>query len=219
MKVLIVEDNKVLSNNIRDYLKLEDISSKQLFEGQAVALELASEDYDVVILDIGLPDITGIEVCENLRRSWNITPILMLTARSETSDKITGLKSGADDYLTKPFDYEELLVRLHTLIRRNQSVKSEHITLGDIEIHCDTKTVIQDGEQRSLSTTEFDLLCYLSKNKWKIISKEELLEKVWWEYDAFSASRTLDVYVWYLRKKLWKDIIETKRWLWYIINS
>jgi len=97
-----------------------------------------------VILDIGLPDMTGIEVCENLRTNGNITPILMLTARSETSDKITGLKSGADDYLTKPFDYEELLVRLHTLIRRNQSVKSEHITLGNIEIHCDTKTVIQD---------------------------------------------------------------------------
>lgn len=119
----------------------------------------------------------------------------MLTARSETSDKITGLKSGADDYMTKPFDYEELIVRLQTLIRRNQSVKSEYITIQDLEIHCDTKTVLQNGEKRDLSGKEFDLLCYLSKNTGKIISKEELLEKVWGEYDAFSASRTLDVYV------------------------
>lgn len=219
MKVLIVEDNKVLSNNIRDYLKLEDISSKQLFEWKSVALELASENYDIVLLDIWLPDMTGIEVCQSLRNSGNITPILMLTARSETSNKIAGLKSGADDYLTKPFDYEELIVRLHTLIRRNQSVKSEFITLKNIEIHCDTKMVKQNWEKRELSTKEFDLLCYLSKNTWKIISKEELLEKVWGEYDAFSASRTLDVYVWYLRKKLGKDIIETKRWLGYIINT
>ncbi len=219
MKVLIVEDNKVLSNNIRDYLKLEDITSKQLFEWKSVAHELVSENYDIVILDIWLPDMTGIEVCQSLRNSGNITPILMLTARSETSDKIAGLKSGADDYLTKPFDYEELIVRLHTLIRRNQSVKSEFISLKDLEIHCDTKTVKQNGKKIVLSATEFDLLCYLSKNKGKIISKEELLEKVWGEYDAFSASRTLDVYVWYLRKKLGKDIIETKRWLGYIINS
>ena len=219
MKVLIVEDNKILSNNIRDYLKLEDISSKQLFEWKSVALELLSENYDIIILDIGLPDVSGIDVCKNLRESWNITPILMLTARSETKDKISWLKSWADDYLTKPFDYEELLVRLHTLIRRNQSVKSEHISVWNLSIQCDTKTVIQDGEKKDLSTTEFDLLCYLSKNKWKIISKEELLEKVWWEYDAFSASRTLDVYVGYLRKKLGKDVIETKRWLGYIINT
>ncbi len=219
MKVLIVEDNNILSNNIRDYLKLEGIESKQLFEWKSVALELLSENYDIIILDIWLPDITGIEVCENLRNSENITPILMLTARSETSDKIKGLKSWADDYLTKPFDYEELLVRLHTLIRRNQSVKTEQITVGRIEINCETKSVTQDGKKRDLSTTEFDLLCYLARHKGKIISKEELLEKVWGEYDAFSASRTLDVYVWYLRKKLGKEVIETKRGLGYIINN
>jgi len=110
----------------------------------------------------------------------------MLTARSETSDKITGLKSGADDYMVKPFDYEELIVRLHTLIRRNQSVKSEYINLRDLEIHCDTKTVKQNGEKKDLSAKEFDLLCYLTKNAGKIISKEELLEKVWGEYDALT---------------------------------
>ena len=198
---------------------MENIQSKQLFTWASVALELVSDAYDIVILDIWLPDISGLEVCEHLRNSGNITPILMLTARSETSDKIKWLKSGADDYLTKPFDYEELIVRLHTLIRRNQSVKSDHIHIADLAINCATKTVLQSWEKRELSTTEFDLLCYLSKNKWKIISKEQLLEKVWWEYDAFSASRTVDVYVWYLRKKLWKDIIETKRWLGYIINN
>lgn len=219
MKVLIVEDNKILSNNIRDYLALEDITSHQLFEWKSVALELLSENYDVIILDIWLPDITGIEVCESLRKSGNITPILMLTARSETSDKIKGLKSWADDYLTKPFDYEELLVRLRTLIRRNQSVKSEQITIDNISIDCETKTVTQKWKKKDLSTTEFDLLCYLARHKGKIISKEELLEQVWWEYDAFSNSRTLDVYVWYLRKKLWKQVIETKRWLGYIINN
>jgi DNA-binding response OmpR family regulator len=132
------------------------------------------------------------------------------------------LKSWADDYLTKPFDYEELLVRIQVLLRRNFNVKSENIILkidwNDIEIDTWHKTVLLNNDEVHLSNTEYDLLVYLSQNKWNIITKDTLLEKVWWEYSDFNQTRTVDVYIWYLRKKLWKNIIDTIRWQWYIIK-
>ena len=221
MKILIVEDNKILSNNIATYLKLEDIRSKQLFKWKSVVYELTINNYDLVILDLWLPDIDGIDICEKIRNSWKNIPILMLTARNNIKDKISWFKSWADDYLTKPFDYEELLIRIHALIRRNFSIKSDNIILWKnniIELDITNKKIKLDWKEIHLSKLELDLLIYLVHNKWKLITKEKLLEKVWWEYDDFKLSRTVDVYVWYLRKKLWKDIIQTIRWEWYIIN-
>ena len=220
MKVLIIEDNELLSNNIATYLKLENIESKQIFEWKTAVFELASSNYDLVILDLWLPDISGIEVCEKIRESGKNIPILILTARSNIKDKISGFQSGADDYVIKPFDYEELLVRAQVLLRRNFVVRSKNISLGkkwNITLDLNNKKAFVSGEEMHLSNMEMELLVYLVHNKWKTVSKEELLEKVWWEYNDFQLSRTVDVYVWYLRKKLWKEIIETIRWQWYVI--
>ncbi len=219
MKVLIVEDNRILSDNIKSYLDFSEIESKQIFSWWEVVFELASNNYDVIILDIWLPDIIWLEVCKRVREKWLNIPILMLTARSTVQDKVSWLNVWADDYLTKPFDYEELLARLNSLVRRHLSVKSEKICLWDgIEINVSTKEVFYKWELVELSKLEFKLLTYLAKNKWNTITKEELLEKVWWEFDSFSNSRNVDVYVWYLRKKLWKDVVKTKRGVWYIIT-
>lgn len=218
MKILIVEDNEILSKNIATYLRLEDIESKQLFSWKNINYELTLCNYDLVILDLWLPDVDWLEVCKNIRNSEKNIPILILTARNTLKDKISWLNCWWDDYLTKPFDYEELLARIKALARRNYKVKSNEIKLWNIEINIDEKKVKLEWNDIHLSNLEIDLLIYLIHNKWKIIKKEELFEKVWWEYDAFTMSRTVDVYVWYLRKKLGKNIIETIRWQWYIIN-
>lgn len=219
MKILIIEDNKLLSDNIKTYLKLVWIEVTQLFSPITANYELTINDYDLVILDLWLPDMDWIEVCEKIRESWKNIPILMLTARNNIKDKISWFKAGADDYLTKPFDYEELLIRIKALVRRNFSVKWQNIKIWEhILLDIENKKVKLYWKEVHLSHLEIDLLIYLVHNKWKVISKEELLNKVWWEYDAFKENRTVDVYVWYLRKKLWNELIETVRWQWYTIN-
>ena len=218
LNILIVEDNKILSNNIAKYLELEWIKSVQLFSWEKVIFELVSNDYDLIILDLWLWEIDWLDVCQKIRDIWKNIPILILTARNTLNDKKLGFNSWADDYLTKPFDYEELILRINALVRRNFTVKSENITFWDIEIHIDSKKIIKSWKEIHLSQLEYELLLYLIHNKTKIITKKKLLEKVWWEYDDFSQSRTVDVYVWYLRKKLWKEVIETVRWEWYVIK-
>lgn len=218
MKILIVEDNKILSDNISKYLSLEKIESKQLFSWEKVKYELVSNSYDLIIMDLWLWEFNWIDIIENLRNDWINIPILILTSRDTIKDKISWFNSWADDYLTKPFDYEELLLRIQALVRRNFSNKSENITLWNIEIDKQKKEVKLDWKLIHLSKLEYDLLNYLINYQWKIISKKELLEKVWWEYDDFFPSRTVDIYVWYLRKKLSKDLIETIRWEWYLIK-
>lgn len=218
MKILIVEDNKILSNNIAKYLELEGIVSTQLFSWEWVNFELQSHDYDLVIMDLWLWEYDGIDIVQKIRQSGKSIPILILTARDTLKDKIAGFHSGADDYLTKPFNYEELLLRIHALIRRNFSVKSECIVIQNIEVDTSKKEVKMDGKKIHLSKLEYDLLVYLLNYKWKVVTKKELLEKVWGEYDDFFPSRTLDIYVWYLRKKLNKDFIETIRGEWYLIH-
>ncbi len=218
MKILIVEDNKILSNNIAKYLELEKIKSKQLFSWTWVNLELKSESYDLVIMDLWLGEDDWIDIIQKIRNSSLNIPILILTARDTIKDKIWWFNSWADDYLTKPFDYEELLLRINALVRRNFTTKNENIILWDLKIDKNNKIVQLKEKIIHLSKLEFDLLNYLTNYKWKVISKKELLEKVWWEYDDFLPSRTIDIYIWYLRKKLWKDLIETVRWEWYMIK-
>lgn len=218
MKILIVEDNEVLSNNISKYLELEWIASSQLFSWEKVNYELQNHDYDGVIMDLWLWEYSGIEVIETIRESGKNIPILILTARDTIKDKIAWFHSGADDYLTKPFNYEELILRIQALVKRNYSLKWENIILENIEINTAKKEVIQDGKIIHLSKIEYELLYYLVSYKGKVVTKKELLEKVWWEYDDFFPSRTVDIYVWYLRKKLKKDLIQTVRWEWYLIN-
>jgi len=218
MKVLIVEDNKILSDNIKDYLEAKWIDSKQLFSGENVNYELSSTNYDLVILDLGLPTIDGIEVCNRIRNVGNNIPVLMLTSRNTINDKIAGFKSWSDDYLTKPFEYSELLMRIYALTKRGFSLKWNIIKLYDLEVDVERRKVLKDWEEIELTNIEANLLIYLLQNKWQVMTKENLLEKVWWEYDAFNMTRTLDIHIWYLRKKLWKDLIETIRWIWYTIN-
>lgn len=217
-KIFIVEDNKVISNNISAYLKLEWFVVIQFFDWKNIVFEIIDKNPDLIILDLWLPDIDWIILCQKIREKWLSIPILMLTARTTIQDKISWLKNWADDYLTKPFNYEELSLRIESLLKRNFSNKSKNIVIWNINIDLNKKQVKKDNIIIHLSNIEFNLLLYLSQNRWKVLTKEELLSKVWGDYDEFWSSRTVDVYVWYIRKKFWQGLVETKRWEWYLIN-
>ncbi len=219
MKILIVEDNKIVSNNISKYLELENIKSKQLFSWKWINLELKTDSYDLVIMDLWLWEDDWIDIIRKIRNASMNIPILILTARDKIKDKISWFNSWADDYLTKPFNYEELILRINALIRRDFTTKNETIKIWKLKIDKNQKIVKIASKIIHLSKLEYELLTYMLNYKWKIISKKELLEKVWWEYDDFFPSRTVDIYIWYLRKKLWKKLIKTVRWEWYLIKE
>ena len=220
MKILIVEDHKILSRNISEYLKIKSIDSEVIHDWDQALYLASTKNFDAIILDINLPGIQGDKICKKLREKWNDTPILMLTSNSSKSDMIWWLQIWADDYMVKPFDYEELLVRIQALTRRNLKNKSTTtINIADLSINLENKQVLKDWVEVKLSHLEFDLLKYFAQNEGKILTREDIYEKVWWEYDAFRIGKTVDVYIWYLRKKLGKDIIHTKKGFWYIIKS
>ena len=220
MKILIIEDNEILSRNLVRFLSLKDIQSDVSFDWTDGLYKAKINYYDVVILDINLPLMDWLEVCKNIRESGKDVPIIMLTSRSAKSDIIEWLNLWADDYLSKPFDYEELLARIKTLSRRNFKNKSNtKIIIWKYIIDLEKIQVYKWEEQIKLSTLEFNLFKYLSQNKSKVVSRKDIYEHVWGEFDwDFMFSKTVDVYIWYLRKKLWKELIETKKWFWYIIN-
>lgn len=219
MKVLIVEDNDVLRGNVKKYLEIKwnTVEDHSTYEG--AVYKIMTNTYDIIILDLGLgsDEGDGVDICKEIREKWNSVPVLMLTARTLTPQKIIGLNSGADDYMTKPFDYEELIARLKAMVRRDHSLKWDKLTVNDITIYVDEMRVEQDGSDVPLSKLEFNLLLHFVQNQGRVLSKEEITEKVWGEIDMFKESRTLDIYVGYLRKKLWKDVIETVRGVWYMM--
>jgi len=177
-----------------------------------------------------------LEICKKLREEWKNVPIIMLTSRWTKKDIITGLDVWADDYLVKPFDYDELIARINSLTRRHLKNKSDKIIVWDYVIDLEKIEVIKENNNSfslnkgkdawkadrdiiKLSNLEFKLFAYLSQNKWKVVSRRELYEKVWWEFDwDFMFSKTVEVYIWYLRKKLDRKLIETIKWVWYIIK-
>lgn len=217
MKVLIIEDNEILAKNIGKFLNFKWIHGEIEFDGKNGYKKAVINNYDVIILDLNLPEMDGMDVCEKLRLKGNNTPILMLTSRTSKKDIVEWLDMWADDYLGKPFDNDELLARLNALNRREIVQKSNIIEIDSLKIDLNNRTVSKNNKNINLSTLEFDLLSYLVKNKWKPIDRKELLEKVWWEFDAYMFSRTVDVYIGYLRKKFGKNFIQTKKWFGYII--
>jgi len=222
MKVLIVEDNLELCKN------LEEIFSKNGFivdvaqDGERALDLLFSSEYDLVILDIMLPKMSGWDVCLNARKEKLRVPILMLTAKDAVSDKIKGLDMGADDYLVKPFDIGELLARSRTLIRRNAWTKSNLIEIKDVKIDTLEKTVRVNDKEIKLSKKEYDILLYLAINQGKIVEREEIIDHAW-ETGFEMYSNVVDVYINYIREKFKKygvdDLIETIRGIGYRIRG
>ena len=208
-KVLVVEDDRNLLETIKYNLVKEGYEALVAVDG-AEALEIArNEKPDLIILDIMLPKIDGFEVCRILRREMNV-PIIMLTARTDETDRIMGLDTGADDYMTKPFSIRELLARIRALLRRAGMAEAKLpenaaiIKIGDITIDLNRHRVISKGQTLELTAKEYDLLVFLAQNESYVFSREQLLEKVW-GYDFAGDTRTVDVHIRWLRQKIEDD--------------
>jgi DNA-binding response OmpR family regulator len=216
MKILVVEDEHKITNSIKKGLEQEAYVVDVAFEGKTGFDLASSEKYDVIILDLMLPEMDGVEICTKLRAQKNQTPILMLTARGQLEDKISGLNSGADDYLVKPFAFAELLARVRALARRPQNVVTNVIKVGDLILNTSTFEVTHKKKLISLSRKEFTLLEFLMRHKNQILSKDTITNSVW-EYDADILPNTVEVYIGYLRKKI-PNMIKTIRGFGYKIE-
>jgi DNA-binding response OmpR family regulator len=211
-RILVVEDAEDLATVLRDRFRREGYSVETVRDGES-ALFAAEGAHDLVLLDVMLPGISGFEVCRELRQRNRATPILMLTARSETVDKIVGLRLGADDYVTKPFDMGELVARVEALLRRtSQGVKvpGSQLTFDDIEVDLSGAEVRRGGVRLNLTAREFLLLRHLIQNRGVVQSRDALL-KADWNYDAGLSTRTLDVHIAWLRQKLEQEPSQPKR--------
>jgi two-component system, OmpR family, alkaline phosphatase synthesis response regulator PhoP len=206
-KILIVEDEAGLVTTLRDRLRKQGYSVNIARDGVS-GLELAMhEPFDLILLDLMLPGQGGLAVCEKLRQSGSSTPILMLTARRQTRDKVAGLKAGGDDYLTKPFQMSELLARVEALLRRPGAavgVPPARYQFGKIQIDLKRTEVSRDGHVVPMSAKEFQLLRYFVEHRDATISRDQLLHEVW-GYEALPSTRTVDVHVAWLRQKLEND--------------
>jgi DNA-binding response OmpR family regulator len=209
MHILVVEDQQDFAQNIRRYLETESYSVDLAFDGETGLHQGLTEEYALVVLDINLPRMDGLEVCRQLRQAGRSMPILMLTARVGHQNVVAGLDSGADDYLTKPFDLEELLARMRALLRRGGESRSPVITIGEVDIDTNSHTVRRAGQVVSLAPREYALLEFLSLNRGIAKTRLEIIELVWGEYDELMFSQTVDVHVAYLRRKLGRAIIVT----------
>ena len=176
-----------------------------------------SEEYDIIILDLMLPGMDGMTICKNLRSEGNHTPILILTAKGQLGDKVEGLNGGADDYLVKPFAFDELLARIRALSRRPKLTHGEKLSVKDLELNTNTYEVRKGGKEIKLSRKEFSLLEYLMRNKGKVVSKDQIISHIW-DYEADILPNTVEVFIKYLRNKIGKDAIKTVRGFGYKIN-
>jgi DNA-binding response OmpR family regulator len=200
-KILFAEDDLDLAGRIEAWLKHEHHSVETVYDGLKALENLEYFKYELVILDWGLPNITGIEICKKYRAGGGTTPILMLTGRDAITEKETGLDSGADDYLTKPFDIRELSARIRALLRRPSSFTGQTLKTKTIELDTATHKVTNKGEEVQLAPKEFALLEFLMKHANKVVSADQLLEHIW-SSDSDATSETIYTYIKTLRKKL-----------------
>ena len=220
-RVLVVEDDADIADVLRRSLRNEGYEVKTSADG-VEALDVAAGFVpDLVVLDLGLPRLDGVEVCRRLRKDGDV-PILMLTARAETEDRVTGLDSGADDYLVKPFERQELLARIRALLRRRPPRGTASLAVGDLQLNPDTREVRRGEREIELTNREFELLEFLMRNERLVISRERLLDEVW-GYDPMAATNTIDVFISNLRRKLEADdeprLLHTKRGAGYVLKD
>jgi two-component system, OmpR family, response regulator MprA len=220
-RVLVVEDDVEIADVLRRTLRQEGHEVRSAGDG-VEALQLA-EDFvpDLVILDLGLPKLDGVEVCRRLRAESD-APILILTARTETDDRVEGLDSGADDYLVKPFERKELLARMRALLRRRPPRGAAALAVADLRLNPDTREVYRGDRPIELTNREFELLEYLMRNERLVVSRERLLEEVW-GYDPMAMTNTIDVFISNLRRKLESGgeprVLHTRRGAGYVIKA
>ena len=200
-RVLVVEDDADIADVLQRSLRLEGYEVRIAPDGQAALDEAHAFLPDVVILDLGLPRVDGIDVARALRREEDNVPILMLTARDALEARVSGLDAGADDYLVKPFERQELLARIRALLRRTPPRGSAPLRVGDLQLNPDTHEVHRGERDIDLTQREFELLEYLMRNERIVISRQRLLDEVW-GYDPFSTTNTIEVFVSNLRRKL-----------------
>jgi len=223
MRILVVEDERSLSDAICEGLRDNFFAVDQAFDGREALSKIEIElFYDLIILDIMLPKLDGIALLKELRKRGHKMAVLMLTARSGVDDKVESFTGGADDYLTKPFDFRELLARVHALLRRDKEIKTSVISLGDLVIDTSNNTVSRDNAAIELTKKEFQILVYLALNRGRIVTKEELENHLWDEH-ASLWSDTLRTHIKNLRKKIdtgsSKDLIRTLRGIGYEIDA
>lgn len=203
MKILLVEDNQKLAEGLKKGLEQEAYTIDILFDGGAGERRILnrSEGYDLIILDIMLPGKNGLEVCAEIRKQNIMTPVLMLTAKDTTDDKIIGLDAGADDYLIKPFAFEELLARIRALLRRPKEIMPSQLSVGELSLNTGGKELKIGDRTIPLTLREFSILEYFLRNPNQVLTREQILAHVWeFEFDSFS--NVVDVHIKNLRKKL-----------------
>ncbi len=224
MKVLVIEDEHKIANSIKKGLEQESYAVDLAYNGDDGFDLAVSEEYNVIILDLMLPGMDGMTICQKIREKEVHTPILILTAKGEIDDKVAGLNSGADDYLVKPFAFAELLARIRALSRRPKKSVGTKLKIADLTLDTTTLEVKRSGKKISLSKKEFSLLEYLLRHPGKILTKERIINNVW-DYDADILPNTVEVYIGYLRKKIdqksssKKQLIHTIRGFGYKIGN
>ena len=222
-KILIVEDEKQMADFISLELKHEGYDVDICYDGEQGYENALKTNYDIILLDIMLPKINGMEVCRRLRTKTN-TPIIMLTAKGDITDKVNGLDIGADDYLTKPFEIEELLARMRVILRRKNQIRNQNkiIQVADLKLDLEKKQASRNGKNIELTKKEYELLEYLMKNNGIVISREKIIESVW-NYDFAGDTKIVDVFIRYLRSKIDdeydKKLINTVRGFGYVIQE
>lgn len=222
MRILFAEDEKDLLEVAVKRLKAEGFGVDGCADGDEALLYAMSTDYDLLILDIMMPKADGITVLKKLRASGKNMPVLLLTAKDAVSDRVAGLDAGADDYLTKPYAFSELLARIRALLRRNGGIKSDVLTAGDLKLELSTHRVKRGDVEIELSSKEFALLESFMRNKGKVLTRAQLETQVW-DYGFTGGSNVIDVYIRYLRKKIdepfQKKLIHTVRGSGYVLKE
>lgn len=216
-KILLIEDNRDISSNIKEYLELEGYTIDTAYDGEEGIDKAIENTYDLILLDLMLPKIDGFTIASKLKRKKKV-PIIMTTAKDSIDDKLHWFDSGALDYIVKPFDLRELEVRIKSMLGRNKSDETivEH---GDLQIDFQKREFLKGSIPVSITQKEFLIFEYLYKHSEKLVSRTELIEYIWWEQALFESDSKLDVYISNLRRKLWKNIIETVKWVGYKMGA
>lgn len=222
MRVLVVEDEQDLNRVICKKLKVEGYSVDSCYDGEEALLYIDGANYDIILMDIMMPKLNGYKVLEKMRREGDLTPILFLTAKDSIEDRVKGLDLGADDYIVKPFHFDELMARIRVLIRRKHGGVKNELKVADLVVDCATRVVKRGDKEIELSAKEFAILEYMMQNEGVVLSREKLEEHIW-NYDYQGASNMVDVYIRYLRVKLDNGfepkLIHTVRGVGYVLKD